>query len=180
MAIRFDTLPVNKPSHKDPRRQLIGATSRIMGQQFEDRLNQSFEFYSKAGFAHVEKTPEPMKVIKSLGNGRFEACFQKKAQPDYKGTLKGGRAIVFEAKFTASDRVEQSRVGEMQTEYLDLQDKLGARCYVVIGFKTGNVYRIPWDVWRDMKDHFGHKYVTENDAQQYKIASAWNEKLMLL
>lgn len=116
MAIRFDTLPENKPSQKDPRRQLIGATSRIMGQQFEDRLDQSFEFYSKAGFAHIEKTPEPMKVIKSLGNGRFEACFQKKAQPDYKGTLKGGRAVLFEAKFTASGRVEQSRVVEKLSE----------------------------------------------------------------
>ena len=97
---------------KDPKRQLLGKIARECGKQFEGRIDAALEYYAIKGFADIEKTPEPMKPIKDLGNGRFIACYEKKAQPDYKGTLKGGRSIMFEAKFTATERMEQSRVLE--------------------------------------------------------------------
>lgn len=165
---------------KDPRRQLQGKISKAKGKQFEQRLDNSFEYYQIKGFAAIEKTPEPMRPTKSLGNGKFIAFFEKKAQPDYKGTLKGGRAIMFEAKFTDTDRMEQSRVLQGQSDYMNLHSKLGARCFVVIGFGTGGVYNIPWDVWSNMKTHFGRKYVTEADLDNYRVATAWNDTLMLL
>lgn len=116
----------------------------------------------------------------SLGNGQFVACYVKKAQPDYKGTLKGGRSVVFEAKFTSADHMEQSRVLDTQASYMNQQTALGARCYVVAGFGTGGVYRLPWEVWRDMKDHFGRKYITEADLDEYKVSENWNNVLLLL
>ena len=175
MAVRLDL-----PHEKDPRRQLIGKMSKIMGQRFEDRLDRSFDYYSETGFAKIEKTPEPMKPIRSLGGGRFIACFVKKAQPDYKGTIKGGRTVLFEAKFTSTDRVEQSRVKKEQSDYMNEHHALGAWCYVVIGFSSEAVYCLPWDVWREMKKHYGRKYVTENDVQQYKVETAWNDTLLIL
>lgn len=168
------------PREKDPRRQLLGKLAKEMGKKFEQRLDQTFEYYDERGYAIVEKTPEPMRPTKSLGNGKFIAYFEKKAQPDYKGTLKGGRALVFEAKFTSTDRMEQSRVLPGQQEYMEKHCKLGARCYVVIGFISGEVYRLPWEVWRDMKEIFGRKYVTEKDIQKYRVATAWNGTLYLL
>ena len=111
---------------KDPQRQLLGKIARAKGERFESRLDAAFAYYKKTGFADVEKTPEPMKPIQSLSNGRFIACFVKKAQPDYKGILKGGREIMFEAKFTATDRMEQSRVLPGQCEYMDRHQALGA------------------------------------------------------
>lgn len=168
------------PHEKDPRRQLIGKLAKKMGKQFEERLDQTFAYYDERGYATVEKTPEPMRPTKSLGNGKFIAYFEKKAQPDYKGTLKGGRALVFEAKFTSTDRMEQSRVLPGQQEYMEKHCKLGARCYVVIGFISGEVYRLPWEVWRDMQEIFGRKYVTEGDIQKYRAATAWNGTLLLL
>lgn len=173
-------MAVKEPHEKDPRRQLQGKIAKAMGKQFEDRLDQTFAYYDERGYAIVEKTPEPMRPTKSLGNGKFIAYFEKKAQPDYKGTLKGGRALVFEAKFTSTDRMEQSRVLPGQQEYMEKHSRLGARCYVVIGFISGEVYRLPWEVWRDMKEVFGRKYVTEADVQKYRVSTAWNDTLYLL
>lgn len=173
-------MAAKEPHEKDPLRQWLGKRAKVMGKQFEDRLDKTFAYYDERGYAIVEKTPEPMRPTKSLGNGKFIAYFEKKAQPDYKGTLKGGRALVFEAKFTSTDRMEQSRVLPGQQEYMEKHCKLGARCYVVIGFISGEVYRLPWEVWRNMKEIFGRKYVTEGDVQKYRVSTAWNDTLYLL
>lgn len=121
-----------------------------------------------------------MRPTKNLGNGKFIAFFEKKAQPDYKGIIKGGRTVMFEAKFTAKERMEQDRVEREQGEYLDRHERLGARCYVLAGFGSGEVYRIPWPAWRAMKELFGRKYVTEADLEQYRVHTAWNATLQLL
>ena len=166
----------------DPRRQLQGAASKAKGKEFEDRLDEAFAYYWTHGFAIIEKTPEPMRPVQNLGSGKFVAFFEKKAQPDYKGTIKGGRTVMFEAKFTSTGKIDQSRVLQGQAEYLDRHQELGARCYVIAGFSSGNVYRIPWSVWRDMKRHFGRKYITEADAEigAYRVTAMRDGTLLLL
>lgn len=168
--------------HKpNPLKQLQGAQSHAKGSRFEERLDRTFEAYRAAGIASIAKTPEPMRVVRNLGNGRFEAYFVKKAQPDYEGCIKGGRAVVFEAKYTDKVQLLQSRVGQTQSDYMDLKSALGARCFVIAGFGTGNVYKIPWAVWRDMKTVFGRKYITEkDDLTAYKVPATANDTLLLL
>ena len=165
---------------KDPRRQLIGKISKAKGKHFEERLDASFAYYSDRGYAIIEKIPEPMRPTKNLGNGKFIAFFEKKARTDYKGTIKGGRTVLFEAKFTEKERMEQNRVEQEQGNYLERHERLGARCYVLAGFGSGEVYRIPWAIWRSMKEHFGRKYVTEADLEQYRVHTSWNATLQLL
>ena len=149
---------------KDPRRQMIGKASKVKGQQFEARLDASFAYYALKGYAIVEKTPEPMRPTKSLGNGKFIAYYEKQAQPDYKGTIKGGRTVMFEAKFTAADRIEQSRVMPGQTDYMDRHQALG----------------VPWGDWKTMKERYGRKYATEADLEEYRVQISWNGTLLLL
>ena len=149
---------------KDPKRQMLGKIAKARGKQFESRIDDSFAYYAQKGFAIIEKTPEPMHPTKNLGNGKFIAYYEKQAQPDYKGTIKGGRTVMFEAKFTAADR----------------HQALGARCFVIAGFSSGMVYCVPWDIWKTMKDHFGRKYVTEADLEKYQVQTAWNGTLLLL
>lgn len=161
-------------------RHKLGAAARSQGAAFEARITASLEWYAMAGLASIEKTPEPMKVLGSLGKGQFKSCFLKKAQPDYAGTVKGGRSWMFEAKYTASDRLEQSRVLPSQGEYLDRHAALGAKCYVIAGFSTGNVYRVPWEIWRDMKDRFGRKYVREADLEIFRVDQSDSGRLKLL
>lgn len=167
-------------AEKDPRRQLQGRIAKERGKQFEARLDASFAYYAERGFALIEKTPEPMHPIRSLGRGQFVAFYEKKAQPDYKGTLKGGRTIMFEAKYTDKDRLEQSRVLASQAEYMTRHEALGARCFVLAGYRSGNVYCIPWRVWTTMKERFGRKYVTEADLDEYRVQQSWNGVLLIL
>lgn len=165
---------------KDPRRQLQGKVSKAKGQNFEARIDATFEYYRQKGFADIEKTPEPMRPTKSLGNGKFIAFFVKRAQPDYKGLVKGGREHIFEAKYTSTDRLEQSRVLDAQADYMTRHEALGARCFVLAGFSSGEVYCIPWRVWSTMKEQFGRKYVTEADLDKYRVQRAWNDVLLIL
>ena len=77
--------------------------------------------------------------------------------------------MVFEAKFTASDHIDQDRVTQDQAASLDEHMKAGAICFVVAGFQTGEVFRVPWQVWRDMKGHFGHKHATPAELASYRV-----------
>ena len=168
-------------SHKkDPMKQYQGAVSRAQGKHFEEYIDLSLRYYEQRGEAVVEKTPEPMRPTKDLGNGKFIAYYEKAAQPDYKGTLKGGRAVVFEAKYTHSAQMEQSRVTREQAARLDDHLAAGAICFVVAGFGNGDVFRVPWEVWRDMKTHFGHKYATPEELEAYKVPLGRNGVLLLL
>lgn len=167
-------------STKDPKRQLQGAISKAKGKRFEASLDAAFAHYAAIGYAVIEKTPEPMRPTKSLDGGKFIAFFEKKAQPDYKGTIKGGKSAMFEAKFTSADRMEQSCVLREQGETLSRHQKLGAHCFILAGFDSGAVYRIPWSVWDNMKTSFGRKYVTEADLNKYRVPTARNGVLLIL
>lgn len=169
--------PLPQPKQENQKR---GRRSRAKGKAFEDLLDKTFAYYSEKGFAKVEKNQEPVRIIRSIGNGRFIACFTKKAQADYKGTIKGGRTVIFEAKYTEQDRLLQNAVDENESKYMEIHESLGARCFVICGFATGNVYRVPWGVWKNMKRIYGHKYVTEEEIKQYQVQKSWNDRLLIL
>lgn len=87
-----------------------GLQSKRAGEHFENMITASLNWYCDKGVAFVEKTPEPMKPLRKPDRqGRFLACYTKAGQPDFKGTLAGGRAVVFEAKHTDSDKIDQHR-----------------------------------------------------------------------
>jgi len=153
---------------KNVQRQIKGKQSKIA---FENMLSGACSYYYDKNLANIEKTPEPMKVLKPMPKqpGKFIACFTKAAQPDYKGTIQGGRAIVFEAKHTDDIRIDRSRLTDEQLEGLEKHHKLGALAFVVISFGLQAYYRIPWPVWRDMKDLYGRKYVKFDELRRYKL-----------
>ena len=155
---------------KDPRKQLIGARSRAAGNIFEDIINAACEYYDEKGVAYIEKTPEPMQPTRDVGNGRFIAYFKKRAQADYKGTLAGGRSIQFEAKHTDHDRILQSVVTEDQAACLDKTEAMGGVCGVIVSFLHQEFFFVPWDVWKNMKQHFGRKYATPKDLMKWKVS----------
>ena len=156
----------------DPKYQRRGAANKAAGKRFEDRLDKTFEYYRSTGAASIIKTPEPLRPLKSIGQGRFIACFTEKAQADYEGTIKGGRTVIYEAKYTTADRMTHDRVRPHQVAYMNEKSALGARCYVLAGFESGAVYQIPWPVWAGMKERFGRKYITEDDLPEYRVPVA--------
>ena len=166
-------------SSQKPSRSFQGRVNHAQGQLFEWRIEAALRRYQQSGEAVVEKTPEPMRPLQRLEGGRFLAVFEKPAQPDYKGTLRGGRAVVFEAKHTSTGRMTQDRVTGEQAKRLDQHQQAGALCFVVCGFGQ-DVYRIPWKLWRSMQSAFGRKYITPQDVEEYRVPQGKGGVLLLL
>lgn len=151
-------------------RSYRGKMSRVAGGHFENFIEASLIWYRERGLACIAKTPEPMKPLsKPNYQGQFLACFTKAAQPDFKGTLEGGRSVVFEAKHTDDDRIKYDRLTGDQIEDLETHYKLGAVAFVLVSFGLQGFYRIPWEVWRDMKQIYGRKYITEKECEKYRV-----------
>lgn len=146
-----------------------GKRSKMAGDFWENMIEAACQHYRLTGKAEITKTPEPMHPIKPLGQGKFIAHYVKMAQPDYKGTLIGGKAIVFEAKHTDTGRLQRNVISSEQEKQLDRHMVLGAECFVMVSFAFEQYFKIPWAVFRDMKKYYGRKYITPEDVQEYKI-----------
>lgn len=153
----------------NPKRKIAGYNSRLTGAIFEKMVDSSLRWYAQNELAFVQKTPEPMKPIRTLGNGRFVACYTKQGQPDYKGTRRGGQAIVFDAKHTDNDKIEQSRVAEEQWEELERHHRLGAEAFILVSFGLKDIYKVPWTDWRDMKQQTGKKHLKQSEMEKYRV-----------
>lgn len=124
----------------DPRRQLVGRRSKVSGETFERWISNACEFYLRNGWAHIEKTPEPFHITGKDRDGTVKGYYEKKGQPDYKGILCDGTGIMFEAKHTDGDRIRQNVVTDTQWESLDIYEKFGAHCYVMVSLGLTKFY----------------------------------------
>lgn len=151
-------------------RRYRGLQSKRAGDCFEDAIEASCIWYREHGLACIDKTPEPTKQLsRPTADGRFKACYTKSAQPDYQGTIEGGRSVVFEAKHTDTDRIQYGRLTKEQVDDLEMHYKLGAVAFVLVSFGFEGYFRIPWEVWRDMKAIYGRKYITPQEAERYRV-----------
>lgn len=153
---------------------LSSSKARSNGAAFEQLIDAGCRYYIKNGIAIIHKTPEPMRPIQPMGNGRFLAAYDKKAQPDYQGTLRGGRSIVFEAKHSDGKEMAQGRITTAQWADLDGHQAMGALCYVLVSFGFQIFSMIPWDVWKDMKNQVGriHLKPTDELVKSYQVKAA--------
>lgn len=161
---------------RDPKNQYRGRCSHDLGEAFENIISAACKQLELQGSAKIEKTPEPFKVTDKLfRNGKFLGFigfFTKPAQPDFKGTLVGGRAVCFEAKATMKDRIEYDAVTKEQRAALEKHWVLGARVFVLVSFRLSKFYRIPWDIWREMQALYGRKYMIESELSAFEIPIA--------
>lgn len=178
----WDTLPgKNGEGYPDPtaaaalasiKRSQRARQNKREGDGFENLIAASLEWYKDKGVAEIEKTPEPMRPLQAPNyKGQFLACFTKAAQPDFKGTLIGGRSVVFEAKHTEGDQIKQGVVTDAQGKRLENHHRLGAVAFVIVslGLAMKDYYRVPWEVWRDMKKIYGRKYMNRKELEVYRV-----------
>lgn len=150
--------------------RIQGARARRTGELWEKGLDAIFARIAARGHAYIQKTPEPMKVLASSRDGHiFPAVFTAKAQPDYTGTLAGGRSVMIEAKSTQGDRITSDRIQPVQANTLDAHHQLGAVCGVLVSINFETYGFIPWQDWQQLKAKTGHKYVNAADLQ----ANGW-------
>lgn len=146
-----------------------GARAHRNGEAFEALIERACARYERAGLAFLQKTPEPMRPLRPLKGGQFVAIFTKSAQPDYSGCIRGGRHVVFEAKHTDGDRIDQTRVTEEQAANFDRHEALGAICFVLVSFRFAEFFRVPWASWRNMREEFGKKSIRACDIEMYRV-----------
>ena len=142
--------------------------NRAQGGYFEDRIKNGCVKYQSQGRAEIHKTPEPFHVIQRLEGLKFIGNFVGRAQPDFGGTLAGGRSIHFEAKYTDTLKMQKDVVKPHQAKALALHHKLGAVTGVCVGIKL-RCFFVPWTVREQMEKIWGRKYVTADDLTQYEV-----------
>ena len=81
-------------NRKDPRRQLIGAVSKALGQQFERDINAAFDHYRHLGVASIEKTPEPFHMTGRENGGEETVGVSVGGPPRCGGLARGGDEVV--------------------------------------------------------------------------------------
>ena len=101
------------------------AVNNAQGHSFEEYIKAGCALYSRQGRAEIDKTPEPFRVMEKLGGGIFKGRFTAPAQPDFQGTLAGGRSIVFEAKHTTTDRLKRDVLTGEQQDTLARHHRMG-------------------------------------------------------
>lgn len=157
-----------KQNNPKARQQWQNSVNNAQGHCFEEYIKAACIYYRDKDRAEIEKIPEPFRVMKKHQNGSFTGRFTALAQPDFQGTLKGGHSIVFEAKYTTTDRMRRNVLTDKQMEVLEHHLKLGAVTGVCVGIQD-NFFFIPWTIWRDMKKHFGRQYIKAEDVEKYKV-----------
>ena len=155
----------------DSRRAALQYQNKVnnaQGHFFEGAIKAACALYSERERADVDKTPEPFRVLEKSRDGIFKGRFTARAQPDFQGTLDGGRSIVFEAKYTTTDRLKRDVLTGEQQDTLERHAARGAVAAVCAGIGN-NFFFVPWAVWRDMKEHFGRKYVTAANLEPFRV-----------
>ncbi|MGN1015330.1 MAG: Holliday junction resolvase RecU [Butyricicoccus sp.] len=168
------TLNINqlRPDEQAALRSWRAMNANAKGQAFEAAIRVGLEFYAECGIARIEKTPEPFFVMRKNRDGTFLGRFsrQNKAQPDFTGTLRDGRSVMFEAKSVSGDRVTRRLLTDRQMELLEAHHRLGAITFVVVEL-NGRHYTIPWPIWRDMQQFYHAAHIKERDLWPYEVHS---------
>ena len=141
------------------------------GSRFEKLIEIACGRYRKDGTAIIYKNSEPLRPSGKFGKGGMvSAYYQKKSVPDFTGVLKGGQAIMFEAKHvTGKKSIPFSRMQEHQEQYLIDFGNMGAKSFVLIGFDMTDFYMIPIDDYLNFKENNGKKSLNKSEIEMYRV-----------
>lgn len=138
------------------------------GRAFENLIVKGCQHYELYGKAKISKVYEPYRCVKKMPNGRFIGQWVGRAEPDFKGVLRGGRSVAFEAKSTHKSRIQQNALTEQQADWLEAQREMGALAFVCVEI-CGRFFMIPWESWRDMRSCYGKKFLMPGDVTNYEV-----------
>lgn len=144
-----------------------GRRNTRAGAFFEKQLRDTFTTLETWGICAMSKAPTPLKIISRAEEGVFRARIIVSGQPDFYGVLRGGRAVVIEAKHTGTAQMPTSRLLEHQAEALRRHAELGALTLVAVSFGSLRIGLIPWSEWCNLKAILGRKYVTFEDLEPH-------------
>lgn len=159
-----------RPDEQAALRSWRAMNANAKGRAFEAAIIMALEKYKVEDIAVIDKTPEPFRVTHKARDGTFSGRFSShdKAQPDFTGTMHGGRSVMFEAKATSGDRAKRNLLTDRQMELLEKHHRMGAITFVAVELNN-RYYTVPWPHWRDMKRLFGWQYIAEQALRPYEV-----------
>lgn len=155
-------------NQQQARQQWQNRVNNAQGHFFEGAIMAACRFYHDKERAEIDKTPEPFRVTTKSRDGTFTGRFTAHAQPDFQGTLAGGRSIVFEAKYTTTNAIKRAALTDAQMESLESHMRRGAVAAVCVGIND-QFFFVPWTKWRDMKEHFGKVSLRAVDLAAFRV-----------
>ena len=156
-----------------------GMVNNAQGRLFEERIIAACEYYRIRKKAVIHKTPESFLCLKKSNTTKtFTGRFTAKAQPDFCGTLFGGKSIVFECKYTTADRIRKTVLTPTQMEVLRQSEDIGAQAYVCFGIQDKTFF-MPFRIWDNMEKIFGYKYLMPGWIKEYEVRQGLNCTLFL-
>ena len=131
-----------------------------------DPSRQATEFFT----IHDPSTGKPIARVPKCTQEEMNAAIAaaKAAFPGWKNTPVKKRAAIMRKLYTLIER-DLEELTDEQIDRLTLHHKMGAATYVLVSFGLEDFYRIPWEVWRDMKAIYGRKYIKAADVEQYRV-----------
>jgi recombination protein U len=148
--------------------RIRGKRNKSSGELFERACDNLFGQLRARNFAHIQKTPEPLRVCGRTNKpGLFVAAFTQQAQPDYQGTMSSGHSVVLEAKFTECERLEQARITPMQAAELDRHEAMGAVAAVLVCFNFEHYGLVPWKDWKRLPELVKRKSLKACDLVEH-------------
>jgi len=176
----YDRAKFKDPTASKAIKNVIGGRkAKNNGKQFEKIVDLSCEYYLNKNLAYIQKTPEPARFVKPLQGGKFVAYYEKSAQVDYKGLIRGGRSISFDAKHTSDTRIEFSQLQPQQEKQLLKEFELGGIAFVLISFSRKAFYAVPIDEWTSLKTTLGKKSANQKDLERYQVSTKGNFVMFL-
>lgn len=129
------------------KRREAGQRAAAAGSALEEALDQHHDVAKQLGLAEVRRVSPHVRL---LGPGKvpgsFSGVFDAPGGCDRRGTLRGGRALVVEAKSTASGNLAWSEFTAAELADLETAHQLGALCLVVWELRELQaLFAMPWD-----------------------------------
>lgn len=124
-----------------------GKASVEQGKDLESALTDQCDMLRRYGRADVEKKTNPLRIIRPLDARQFVCVKTKSETVDFNGTIKGGRAVYFEAKSTRqADRFPFALVGDAQIDFMRRHAALDGIAFLYAASLThGREYVLPVD-----------------------------------
>lgn len=155
----------NKKKEQQRYRNMV---NNAQGHSFENYVYAGCISYQMRKIAYIQKTPEPFRTLHKEPKGRALVQFTGNAEPDFKGCLYDGRMIVFETKYTSTDKIKQAALTEYQANNLEIYSNFGGLAAVCVSIKD-RFYFVPYSIWQSMKEIYGRKYLNTVDLEPFRV-----------
>ena len=144
------------------------------GKSLEDLLSYQNNQYKSMGIANIQKISTPWTVIR-MGKKIVSAFPQGKSTLDFRGTVRGGIPISFDAKESQNEKgLPLDHIQEHQIEYIRFALPLGEVSFVICEIKPmQKIYLIRgedvisfWDRWKANRRKRGYNIIPISAMQE--------------